>query len=256
MTSYYHQESQGFSFASRNRITYAVQRLILANVIVFAGQLILEVPFGDPSLPRGGIATYFLSYSSESLFHGFVWQPFTYMFLHDGLWHLFFNMLVLYFFGPDVERTLSTRQFFRFYILCGALGVLAGLVPWLINGSSPLVLGASGATLGVLVAYAFVFPDREIILFPLPFPINVRAIVVVIVVINLLDAMRVTSNIAVSTHLGGMAVAYAYMKLAPHFRDWSGSFFKRRRRSKDEVDPLGEAVDNIFKFDDERRRRK
>jgi membrane associated rhomboid family serine protease len=255
MTSYYHQESQGFSFASRNRITYAVQRLILANVIIFAGQLILQIVPSPSGLPIGGYAAAWLAFRPDLLVQGWVWQPFTYMFLHDGLLHLFFNMLMLFFFGPDVERILSTRQFFRFYILCGALGVLAGLIPWWLSGTGAPVIGASGATLAVLVAFAVVFPDREIILFPLPFPINARAIVLVIIILNLLEGMR-ESNIAVSTHLGGMAVAFAYMKLAPHFRDWSGSFFKRRRRSKDEVDPLGEAVDNIFKFDDERRRRK
>lgn len=256
MTSYYHQESSGFSFASRGRITYATQRLILANILVFAVQLVLQIPFGAAKLPLGGYATYFLAFRPDLVTQGFVWQPLTYMFLHGGLMHLFFNMLGLFFFGPDVERVLSTRQFFRFYVLCGALGVLAGLIPYFLNGSGTTVVGASGATLGVLVAFAIAFPDREIILFPFPFPINARAIVLVFVVLNLLDAIRPGSNVSVSTHLGGMAVAFVYMKLAPRIRDWSDSMLKRRPRPKNKVDAVGEAVDNIFKFEDERRRRK
>lgn len=257
MTSYYYQESPGYSFTSRNRITYATQRLILANVIVFAAQLVLQmIPVGSGTLPLGGYATYYLMFHPDHLMHGFVWQPFTYMFLHAGLLHLFTNMLGLFFFGPDVERVLSTRQFFRFYFLCGALGVLAGLIPYFLNGASVSVVGASGATLGVLVAFAVAFPDREIILFPLPFPINARVIVAVFIVLNLLDAVRSGSNVSVTTHLGGMAVAFAYMKLVPRIRDWGDSMRKRRPRPKNKVDAVGEAVDNIFKFEDERRRRK
>lgn len=256
MTSHYYQESSGFSFASRGRITYATQRLILANVIVFGIQLILHIPFGRGQLLPDSYATNYLMFHPDHLMQGFIWQPFTYMFLHAGLLHLFTNMLGLFFFGPDVERVLSTRQFFRFYFLCGALGVLAGLVPYFLNGSTTPIIGASGATLGVLVAFAIAFPDREIILFPLPFPINARVIVIVFVVLNLLDATRTGSNVSVSTHLGGMTVAYVYMKLAPRIRDWGDSMLKRRPRPKNKVDAVGEAVDNIFKFEDERRRRK
>ena len=255
MSSYYYQERKGFSFTPRNRITYAVQRLILANVIVFAAQLILQISLGVPGLP-GGVVVDWLAFHPNLLAKGFVWQPFTYMFLHGGLSHLFFNMLGLYFFGPDVERTLSTRQFFRFYILCGVLGVMATLIPWWLSGEDALVVGASGATLGVLVAFAIAYPDREIFLFPLPFPINARAIVLVFVVLNLLGAIRQGSNDAVSTHLGGMAVAFAYMKLVPRLRAWTDAMRNRRTKSKDKVDPMGEAVDNIFKFEDEKRRRK
>ncbi len=132
---------------------------------------------------------------------------------------------------------------------------MGSLIPWWLRGADAPVVGASGATLGVLVAFAFAYPEREIFLFPLPFPINARAIVLIVVVLSLLQAMG-ESNVAISTHLGGMAVAFAYMKLAPHIRNWAESLGRRRSRPKNSVDAVGEAVDNIFKFDDEKRRRK
>lgn len=255
MSSYHNQGQSGFSFGPRGRITYAVQRLILANVIVFAAQLILQILPGRSGLP-GGIVAEWLAFHPSLFIRGFVWQAFTYMFLHGGLWHLFVNMLGLYFFGPDVERILSTRQFFRFYLLCGVLGVMASLIPWGLYGSSAPIAGASGATLGVLVAFAVAYPDREIFLFPLPFPINARAIVLVFIVLNILSGIRAESTDSVSTHLGGMAVAFVYMKLAPRLRDWGDTLRNRRTKRKNKLDAMGEAVDNIFKFEDEKRRRK
>jgi len=255
MSSYYYQERKGFSFAPRNRITYAVQRLILANTVIFAAQLILQITLGVPGLP-GGVVVDWLAFHPGWFVQGLVWQPFTYMFLHGGLLHLFFNMLGLYFFGPDVERVLSTRQFFRFYILCGVLGVMASLLPWWVRGTDPSIAGASGATLGVLVAFAVAYPDREIFLFPLPFPINARAVVLLFVVLNLLDGITKGSNVSVSTHLGGMVVGFAYMKFVPRLRDWGDSLRNRRTKRKNKLDALGDAVDNIFKFEDEKRRRK
>ena len=120
----------------RTRITRAVQRLIIANIAVFAIQLLLDVVQAWPvyslfslTLP-GGYVSEKLAFSRSAFVRGAIWMPFTYMFLHVGLWHLFLNMLCLFFFGPDVERVLSTRQFYRFYVICGAVGVLVNLVPF------------------------------------------------------------------------------------------------------------------------------
>jgi membrane associated rhomboid family serine protease len=253
-------ETRSFGFGM-GRITYAVQWLILANIVVFVGQLILDIPAGsiDPRFgilapPGGDLVKFWLAFRPDMLFKGAAWQPVTYMFLHTSLRHLFVNMLGLFFFGPEVERILSTRQFFRFYFLCGVVGVLANLIPWALlpNYSIPVV-GASGATLGVLVAFAVVYPNRRVFLFPLPFPLTARALVIIFIAFNIVSLLT-ESGVSVLTHFGGMATGYAYMKLMPGFNAWLDS---RRgpRRKKSDIDATGEAVDNILRFRDKKQRR-
>ncbi len=245
-------------------VTYYVQLLIFVNIAVFVCQLLLEIPFGYSLMPPGGPITLdWLAYSTGRLFQGWVWVPFTYMFLHGGLSHLFFNLLQLFFFGPDVERTLGTRQFLRFFLICGVAGALANLVPWAVWGTNVPVLGASGAVLGVLVAFAVVDPDREIFLLPLPFPITARGVVIIFVILNLVNGLSGGSGTAVATHFGGMIAGFGYMKLRPILlqRTWQRRGDKVRKsktKSKDGADgdesKLADAIDNIFKFQGKDRR--
>jgi len=250
MSNYYQSEQYRFG-GYDYRITRAVQRLILINIAVYAIQLLLDVPFAELGWPPGGLIARLLSFQPLSFVFGMVWQPLTYMFLHANLMHLFFNMLWLFFFGPDVERALGTRQFVVFYLLCGALGVMATFVPLVIYGEMVSVVGASGAVMGTLIAFAIVNPHRTFFMFPLPVPITARWLVAIVIVLNLLNAGP-GSHTSVSTHFGGMAVGYAYMKLIPYWRGWQRSF-RRQRRPKGKKDSTGEHVDNIFRFDNHRR---
>lgn len=258
MSGYFHHERRYEGSSSGSRITYAVQRLIMINVAVFAVQLLLNIPLGRHLVGTpGGLVTELLAFSPAALLHGYVWQPLTYMFLHSNLMHLFLNMVGLYFFGPDVERILSTRQFFRFYILCGLGGALAEFLFWFAqaNPQPVIVLGASGATTAVLVAFAVAYPDREVFLIPFPFPINARALVIFFIVMNLMSALQNSSQ-AWMTHFGGLAAGFAYMKLTPLLRRWMQKWQGTTKKPKDEFGSLGDAVDNIFKFEDEKRRRR
>lgn len=253
----------------RPRITYAVQRLILANALVFAGQLVVNIGLGgailhpamDLTVPGGALVDW-LAFSWPSVLRGAVWMPLTYMFIHGGLLHLFLNMLWLFIFGPDVERLLGTRQFFRFYVACGALGVLATIIPAAVFGRPGLVVGASGAVMGVVVAFTLHNPDREFYLFPLPIPINARGLLILIIVFNLMAGLT-SSGVSVSTHFGGMIAGYAYMKAIPALRRFqAGRRIAKppKDRSGDDddggSDPVGKAVDNLFRLDEERRRRR
>jgi membrane associated rhomboid family serine protease len=245
MTGYnYYQERANFGSP---RITWAVHRLILVNILVFACQLLLDplqVFFG------GGFVDAIFGFQPGMFMQGYLYKPFTYQFMHGGLMHLGMNMLWLFFFGPDVERTLGTRQFYRFYIICGALSVLATFFPFVLTGHSPSILGASGAVMGVLVAFAMIEPDRQFFLFPIPTPITARFLVLIIVVMNIITALS-DSPVSVTTHFGGMAVGYLYMRFLPKINAWQ----RERRRAasaKTEqpgADKIGEAVDNIFKFE-------
>ncbi|MBI5095941.1 MAG: rhomboid family intramembrane serine protease [Candidatus Hydrogenedentes bacterium] len=240
-----------------SRITWAVQTLILANVITFAAQLVIDIPFGGPRLgiPGAAVAEWLgLHFQASEVARGYLWQPFTYMFLHGGLMHLAGNMLWLYFFGPDVERILGSRQFCWFYVICGAAGVLINFAP-IMTLQTNTVVGASGAVMGVLVAYAMTNPERQFFFFPFPFPINARAMVAIVVAMNIVSALSGTTT-SVATHFGGMAVGAAYMKYVPVLRAWQAKRERAARPKSEPDDKIGEAVDNIFKFDSKKSRRK
>jgi membrane associated rhomboid family serine protease len=174
------------------------------------------------------------------------------MFLHGGLMHLFGNMLMLYFFGPEIERVLGSRQFLRFYLLCGGVGVMANFVPYFLiqGGGNVMVAGASGATLGVLVAFAMVEPDRRVFLFPIPIPVTSKILVFFIIAMNMISAANGGSGVSIATHLGGMAVGYAYMKWRPAFlrAQWHRRGRKIQKAEQADEEKMAEAIDNIFDF--------
>ena len=125
MSFYY--ESYSFDSANyfRSPITPAVRTLILINVFVFVMELIVGVVISILNLyipiNQGHHLSYLLTFpllgfNIPLFLRGALWQPVTYMFLHSSLTHLFFNMLWLYFFGPEVEKYFSKRRFYFFYI--------------------------------------------------------------------------------------------------------------------------------------------
>lgn len=225
-------------------MTWAVQILIFLNSAIFAAQLLLHIPLGGhPGVVASGWVTHFMAFRADLVFKGLLWQPLTYMFLHGGLSHLFFNMLWLFFFGRDVERALGTRQFICFYLLCGAVGVLFTIPPDLMKGAYIPVLGASGAVMGVLVAFAVIDPERILHFLFIPFPINARALVIMVVVWNLVMGLDKGSGVSNWTHFGGMAVGYLYMKVIPKMRQ------RRIARHRQKVEEsVGEQIDKIFEF--------
>ncbi len=236
------------------RITWAVQRLILLNAAIFALQLALR-PFETWLILRYGASNatllHWFGFHPGLLFLGRVWTPVTYQFLHGGLMHLFMNMLWLFVFGPDVERLLGSRQFVRFYLACGALGVLATMGPFLLSGEYATVIGASGAAMGVLAAFAMIDPERQFFLFPLPVPITATWLVILVVLFNLLALRAGDSNTSVATHFGGMVAGYVLMKAIPLYHHWKRTREGKRPDSRDGEEKIGEVVDNIFKFKDD-----
>lgn len=245
---HYYEERPGFGFG---RVTWAVQRIILFTVAVFCVQLVLNIFLGGRGQILGGYhVEHWLALNPRMVPRGAVWQVLTYQFLHADLMHLFMNMIGLYFLGPEVERRLGTPRFYRFYLLCGVAGALLTILVDLLphKGPSAIVLGASGATLGVVVAFATLDPDRQLVLFPIPIPISARAMVILIIVLNIIASLD-GSPIAVTAHFGGMAAGYVLIKLQGKTAQW----FKRPKKPKKRRHPddkVGEAVDNIFKFKD------
>lgn len=170
-----------------------------------------------------------------------VWQLVTWMFLHNtaDVFHVLFNMLTLYWFGPDIERSWGTRRFVQYYFICG---IGAGLVVCLVDllfGQGTRTIGASGAICGVMLAYAMLLPDREI-LFMLIFPLKVKYVVAILAGINFLFSLQGRSGVSYVAHLGGFLVGWLYFQtryrrggfdpvaaLEARYKDWK---LQRARR--------------------------
>src|SRR2546425_11347910 len=148
-----------------------------------------------------------------------VWQVVTYMFIHAGLFHIIFNMLALWMFGTELERIWGTRYFLKFYFVTGiGAGLLTVLFSWMPFAFAQQlyrsnIIGASGAIYGVLLAYGLYFPDRPIYMY-FVFPIPAKVFVAIIGAIAFFSSLSESGGVANATHLGGLIVAYLYLKSA------------------------------------------
>jgi len=147
-----------------------------------------------------------------------VWQPITYMFLHAGIFHILFNMLALWMFGVELERTWGSRYFLQYYFVCGVGAAMTTVLLSFVPGAFgeqlyySLTIGASGAVYGVLLAYALYFPNRPIY-YMMIFPLPAKVFVAIIGAISLLSSMSGPGGgIAHTTHLGGLVAGYLYLK--------------------------------------------
>jgi membrane associated rhomboid family serine protease len=199
--------SSGVSYSfGPGRITPAVKLLIISNVVLF----LLNMIVGDAMTIRLGL-------SPQAVFEQLaLWQPFTYMFLHStgGFGHILINMLALWMFGTELERTWGTRFFTKYYIVTGVGAAATSLLlSMFVDGIYySVTVGASGAVYGLLLGYAMYFPHRPIYLYFI-FPIPARIFVMIVGAIAFLSAMSGPgSGVAHSAHLGGLVVGYLYLK--------------------------------------------
>jgi membrane associated rhomboid family serine protease len=190
-----------------------VKWLLISNIAVFVIDNFAEAFFqADPFRLLGLVPAFVLQL-------GFVWQPFTYMFLHSGIWHILFNMLVLWMFGLDLERDWGTRRFLQYYFLCGIGAAVCVIVAALFRPPDMLArtIGASGAIYGLLLAYGVMYADR-IILMSFLFPIKAKYAVMIFGAIAFIGSWRPGSGVSHIAHLGGMIFGYAFLKLRLNVR--------------------------------------
>ncbi len=199
------------------RLTPVVKNIIIINVIVFvAGMLAPRVDisacFGQINLGNQDLITAYLALFNVSTPCFKPYQLFTYMFVHGGFFHIFFNMLALAFLGPIIESFWGAKKFLMFYIITGigaaVFNILIGYV--FPGGSFGLMVGASGAVYGVLTAFGVLFPNMELrLLFP-PIPVKAKNLVLVLGGIAIYSGFmgRSGDNTAHFAHLGGIVVAF------------------------------------------------
>ena len=186
--------------------------LLIINVLMFVATLI------NPPLMKGLFA---MAYPASTAFRW--WQPLTHMFMHDGIWHILFNMYTLVMFGMVVERALGSKRFLILFFVTGFGAVLlhtgveflqvrslvkeytpAPYSAQQIYDMIPHVLGASGAVYGVLVAFAMLYPEsRMTLIFP-PVTLDAKWMVAIFIGIELLTGITGTQmGVAHFAHLGG-----------------------------------------------------
>lgn len=149
------------------------------------------------------------------------WTVATYMFVHGGFWHLALNMYTLWIFGPRLEAAWSTGEFVRYYLWCG----LGGWFVHLFVAGDAVLIGASAAVLGVMLAYASAWPRDEVYLFGV-IPLSMRALMVVLVVMNLAGGATSevgAGGVAYLAHLGGLGAGWIYLRTLHAFdlRRWT-----------------------------------
>lgn len=185
---------------AHSRLTPWVVRLLAINAVVL---LLQETLLTSPAI------TEWLRFDPRTAFTR-PWTFLTYMGLHGGLFHLLANSIGLFVFGPPVERRLGSGAFLLYYLYCGVGAAVLSLVLASVLPITPFI-GASGAVLGVALAYARFFPDAELLLFPIPVPIKAKWLVVLFAVMAIFGTMGAGSgSIAHVAHLGGLLFGWLF----------------------------------------------
>jgi membrane associated rhomboid family serine protease len=200
-----------------------VKWLLLTNTAVF-----LLTSF----LPSAPVHTLFALTWAGVVHNFYIWQPFTYLFLHGGIWHLLLNMFTLWMFGVQLEQDWGTRQFLKYYFICG---IGAGICILLVNGAIGAytipTIGASGAIMGLLMAFGVLYPNQRVLMDFL-FPIKAKYLVLIYVLVELWASFGPNTGISSVAHLGGMLVGYGYLKSGRSWRwpDWQSAYHEWRQR--------------------------
>ncbi len=196
-----------------SRMGDGVKQLLIANAIVFVLTQISGM---------GVWAAWFGLNPHDVIFGLRIWQPFSYMFLHGGIWHIGMNMLMLWMFGSELEILWGRKEFLKFYVLTGAGAGVFSLVPYFVGvlsgyrGHIPSIIGASGAVYAILLAYAFTYPDRKVLVYMI-MPIKVKYLMLIM---GFMTFVSVGNGDGIShiTHLGGLVVGWIYLKRNGRYR--------------------------------------
>ncbi|MBW4891184.1 rhomboid family intramembrane serine protease [Mucilaginibacter sp. HMF5004] len=221
-------------------LTPVVKNLLIINVIFYLATFLLGERFNM-------VEHFSAFYFNSPLFKP--WQIITYMFMHGGFMHILFNMIGLFTIGPILEQTMGSKRFFNYYFICG-IGALALHMavqafevhqltgtfmashlditdPAILSKLEAIyygpVLGASGSIFGILIAFAMIYPDMELMIIPIPIPIKAKYFAVGYIVIELfsgVNPMQANDGVAHFAHLGGALFGFIMIRIwGLHRRD-------------------------------------
>ncbi len=207
---------------SFQRTTPVVLNLIIINVLVYFAQM----AFGGSTHPNQVDDLFALHHYKSEVFRPY--QIVTHMFMHGGFFHLLFNMFALWMFGSNVERVWGPKRFLIFYLICGLGSAFAQMGSyafdfWKIDQlqlsaeeviqyqtilSRAFTVGASGAIMGVLAGFGYLFPNTQLIIFPIPIPIKAKWAIMGIIALDVFGGIsRIPGDhIAHFAHIGGALI--------------------------------------------------
>ena len=184
-----------------------VKNLIIINVLIYMAMAL--IPEANRFLNHFGalqIGPRMFGYE----FH--TYQFITYMFLHANFEHVFFNMFALWMFGRTLEYDLGSRRFLVYYMVCGVGAALIQAAITVAMGQPMALVGASGAVMGLLLAFGVMYPNAVIMLLIPPIPMEAKWFVIIYAVIELFLGWRGLGNVAHFAHVGGMLWGYLLLQ--------------------------------------------
>ncbi|MGQ0739265.1 MAG: rhomboid family intramembrane serine protease [Bacteroidota bacterium] len=206
-----------FRFTRMDRFPPVVKNLIIINILVWVAQLIYDkgdgmltmfltskialFPVDDPNFSPYQIATHMFAHSSYTgTIHNY----------HIVIIHILFNMFGLYMFGRILENVWGHKRFLFFYLACGVGAAAAHLIMQYVMNGSGAAVGASGAVMGVFVAFGYLFPNTELMIIPIPIPIKAKWLVIVYILIDLFGGFGNVAGdkVAHFAHLGGALTGF------------------------------------------------
>ena len=204
-----------------NNLPTVTKNLLIINVLCFFGMLVAK-RYGIDVENLLGLHFFLASDFNLS-------QLISYMFMHANFQHIFFNMFAVWMFGRVLEQVWGPKRFLTYYLICGIgagliqelvqyleyaftlsnydsvnLGIAGGIVPMEEYLNMMTTVGASGAVYGILLAFGMLFPNSQMFIFPLPFPIKAKYFVIGYAVLELFLGLGGGDGVAHFAHLGGM----------------------------------------------------
>ncbi len=198
--------------------------MLIVNIAVFVIDSIMAGGLRTNNTPWLTAIGYFSV--EKALMQFQIWRVFTYQFLHADFFHILFNMIGLFFFGPLIERWWGSKRFLAFYLLCGVSGAvvasLLGSIPGFIPFSyQSALVGASGSLFGILAGAAMLFPNMRVMLLIPPVPMSMRVMALIFLGIAALNVLVAGSNAGGdAAHLGG-ALLGAVLVRYPNVLNWA-----------------------------------
>lgn len=190
------------------RLTPGVKNLLIATGVMFLLELLVRRLTGNDFLTKW-LCVYMAprEYPVETWLQ--VWRPFTYVFLHGSLSHLFWNMLGLLLLGPPLEASIGTARFYRVYFVSAVMGALLAILGAAVIGTENYLVGASGAVMGVMFAFITLNPNETFLVW-MVLPIRALYLGLIVAGVQLYSALAHTglSNTSFLAHLGGIAAGF------------------------------------------------
>ncbi len=202
-------------------LTPVVKNLMIINATIFLIQMVIK-DFGNGN---NFLNIYFGLSHSGLIIDKYIWQIFSYMFLHGGWLHVIFNLLALWMFGGELERKWGSKYFLKYYIFSGiGAGIFIALLNYLTYAPGEfhnITIGASGAIFGILLAYGLTWPNKEILLY-FVIPVKIKYLIIGYGIISFYGTLTSLigngNNISHIGHLGGLISGFIilkYMKNSP-----------------------------------------